>query len=372
MNNFLKLSVILFLLALGGNAHVDAQTVQAGIFNVPSGNSLISVKAKPSGTVNGIFSGVNVTIRWLTLYNITLTVTSTSYSITPQGPVGIDGLYSYQTYGAIPNVSINWAANSENELFIVRVDGGVLTGTFELTNTPPPTTAWYFELNGSEITNSAVPFYQQSASGVSLPVQLVSFTASALNNNRVQLDWRTISEINNYGFEIQKRRNTDPEFQTLPNSFIPGHGTTNEPHNYSFTDSTATQGNWQYRLKQIDLDGTIHFTDAVRVNVLTGVEEKPLPTAFALNQNYPNPFNPTTSITYDLPRSSYVRLTIFDMLGREIATLVDGVREAGRYETELDATTLASGIYMYRLEARQTEGGQAGAFVATKKLVLLR
>jgi hypothetical protein len=202
-----------------------------------------------------------------------------------------------------------------------------------------------------------------SASDNPLPIQLLSFTAMVVGQNQVQLEWVTLSELNNYGFLVEKSPNQPNAFQTMPNSFVPGHGTTNVPQYYSFTDMTASVGTWFYRLKQIDLDGTLHYTDGIQVDVLTHVEEA-LPTVYALEQNYPNPFNPSTRIQFGMPQTSHVKLEIYNGLGERIATLVDETRQAGYYSEQFDATGLASGLYFYRL--------QAGDFVDTKKLVLLK
>jgi hypothetical protein len=133
-----------------------------------------------------------------------------------------------------------------------------------------------------------------SAEAEPLPIQLSSFTGIYISANSVQLDWITITEVNNYGFFVERRRVNQHTFVELPNSFIPGHGTTLIPHSYTYTDNSANGETWYYRLRQVDLDGTVHYTDGIQVDVITDVEEEPLPTAFALEQNYPNPFNPTT------------------------------------------------------------------------------
>jgi hypothetical protein len=137
----------------------------------------------------------------------------------------------------------------------------------------------------------------------SVPIQLASLRAT-LNGTRdsVMVAWRTISEVNNFGFEVQSRR--EGEFETIPNSFVPGNGTTIEPRSYSFTHAAPAQGRWQYRLKQIDLDGTINYTDPVSIEILTAVAANASPTEFYLSQNYPNPFNPSTTIRFQMSDAS--------------------------------------------------------------------
>jgi hypothetical protein len=195
------------------------------------------------------------------------------------------------------------------------------------------------------------------------------------------LEWETLSETNNYGFEVQRRPESDPQYQTLANSFIPGHGTTLEPHNYAYTDNTVTLGQWWYRLKQIDLYGTVHYTDGIQVDVVTDVgedplpEQDPLPTAFAMDQNYPNPFNPSTRIEYALPHESYVTLKIYNVLGQEVISLVDEQLPAGYFAVAWDGRTaagghLSSGVYFYRLAATDATG--EAPFTSLKRLLLLK
>ncbi len=197
-----------------------------------------------------------------------------------------------------------------------------------------------------------------------LPIQLASFTGRILTNGSVRLEWRTLSELNNYGFFVERKLQGEPVFVELPNVFISGHGTTNIPHDYAHTDVTASAGLWQYRLRQVDLDGTAHYTDAIAVSVTTGVDGSSLPIAYRLYQNYPNPFNPTTTIRYDLPSAGFVSLKVFDIRGSEVRTLVNEFQDVGFKSIRFDAASLASGIYIFRL--------QAGSFVQTKKLTLLR
>ena len=196
-----------------------------------------------------------------------------------------------------------------------------------------------------------------------LPIQLASFVAVRIGDH-VQLDWSTLTEIHNYGFFIQRKRLNDSLFNDVPNSFIPGHGTTNEPQHYRSVDSTVSPGVWYYRLKQMDLDGSVHYSDMIRIDVYSGVSEQQIPTEFSLSQNYPDPFNPSTRIRYALPHASQVRLIVYNTLGQQVAQLVNQQQEAGYHETGLRADGLPSGVYFYRLDA--------GSFTSVRKMLLLK
>jgi hypothetical protein len=184
-----------------------------------------------------------------------------------------------------------------------------------------------------------------------LPIQLVSFNVNVLSSDGVELLWSTASEINNYGFYVQRSADAKT-FATLPGSFQPGHGTTIEHHDYSYTDATAGDVQYFYRLEQVDRDGTITYSESKEAGGTTGVKEQK-PTEFALQQNYPNPFNPTSVIEYSLPSSSHVLLELYNLLGQKIATLVNDVKAPGFYQVQVDGANLASGVYIYRLTAGQ-------------------
>ncbi|HEX9658108.1 MAG TPA: T9SS type A sorting domain-containing protein, partial [Bacteroidota bacterium] len=153
-------------------------------------------------------------------------------------------------------------------------------------------------------------------------------------------------------------------FETLPGSFVPGHGTTIEPHSYSFLDVAPPIRQMRYRLKQIDFDGTVHYTEPIQVDILTSVTPSEVPLATKLYQNYPNPFNPTTSIRFDVAEKGRVVLTIHDILGRKVTTLVDDERVAGKYSIDWSAQNFANGVYFYRL--------QAGKHMEVSRLTLLK
>jgi len=204
-----------------------------------------------------------------------------------------------------------------------------------------------------------------------LPIELNSFSATLSASDDVLLEWTTVAEVNNYGFEVQ-RQTDGTTFQTLPNSFVPGQGTSLEPHLYSFTDSTVTPGTWYYRLRQIDLNGDFSYSSIIKVTVgVLAVKEKERPAKFRLGQNYPNPFNPATAITFDLPVASVVRLRVYDLLGQIVTTLADGIRDAGHKTAEWNAGSMASGIYLYRLEATSV-ADPTRSFTQVRKLVFIK
>ena len=195
-------------------------------------------------------------------------------------------------------------------------------------------------------------------SDTNVPVELESFSAKVSDEN-VILKWTTATEINNLGFEIQKSFNS--EFQTI--GFVDGHGTTTETQSYFFVDRSVNAGSYSYRLKQIDFNGSYEYSPQVDVDV-------PAPNEFSLNQNYPNPFNPITKIDFSLAVDSKVSLKVYDVLGQEVASLVNyNNLDAGLHSMDFDASVLNSGIYFYTLKAENAEGKN---FISTKKLILMK
>jgi autotransporter-associated beta strand protein len=193
-----------------------------------------------------------------------------------------------------------------------------------------------------------------NGSGTLVPVEMTSFTAAAQKTNAL-LAWSTATEVNNYGFEIERR--AIPSTVWAKVGFVAGSGTSNSPHNYSFTDAALASGNYAYRLKQIDNSGAFKYSQEVQIAIVT-------PEVFALDQNFPNPFNPATVIRYQLPAAGYVSLKVYDMLGREVATLVNEQKPAGSYHVAFDAHLLPSGVYFYSLQSK--------SFKETKEMVLIK
>jgi hypothetical protein len=181
-----------------------------------------------------------------------------------------------------------------------------------------------------------------------LPVELTSFSANTIGNE-IELRWQTATEINNKGFEIYRNGKRI--------SFVNGKGTTTEKQNYSFIDKGLSIGIYNYRLNQIDFDGTQKNVGETTVNLIR-------PEKFSLEQNYPNPFNPSTKIEFTIPQSSFVNLKVYNILGKEVSNLVNEEKPAGSYEVKFNGSNLSSGIYFYTLKT--------GSYIQTKKLILLK
>ncbi len=202
-----------------------------------------------------------------------------------------------------------------------------------------------------------------SGSGTPLPVELVSFTAR-IKQGEVILKWSTATEVNNYGFEVQKLkvkseelrvRNGNERWETV--GYVEGSGNSNSPKQYSFADSVTGQGKIYYRLKQIDTDGKFTYSSEVSVNLGA-------PTSYALRQNYPNPFNPSTTISYALPEDGKVSIVVYNALGQEVETLVNEYRAAGEYEAVFNARAFSSGFYICRL--------RGAGFTGSIKMLLIK
>ena len=184
-----------------------------------------------------------------------------------------------------------------------------------------------------------------------VPVELTSFTAVA-NKNTLTLSWQTATETNNSGFEVQRKVT---EWESI--GFVNGRGTTTKESSYSFIDENLKDGEYQYRLKQIDFDGSFEYSEIINVNILSTTD-------YTLDQNFPNPFNPSTTIKYSLPSGGNVKLTILNSIGEEIETLVNEYEDKGIHEVVFNAKNVSSGIYFYKLES--------GNFRSVKKMILLK
>lgn len=206
-------------------------------------------------------------------------------------------------------------------------------------------------LTATTLSNSF--YFGANSSANPLPVELTMFKA-LVEKEKVKLNWSTATEVNNYGFDVE-RKCSNSDWKKI--GFVQGYGNSNSPKNYSYTDQPLGDVTFKYRLKQIDFDGTFDYSPEVEVK-LDEVKQ------FVLEQNYPNPFNPTTTIRFSLPFSTYVSISVFNLLGENVAELLNGNLNAGYHEITFDGSKLTSGIYFYQLKA--------GDYKATKKFIITK
>jgi photosystem II stability/assembly factor-like uncharacterized protein len=191
-----------------------------------------------------------------------------------------------------------------------------------------------------------------------LPVQMTYFRYSVDENN-VNLEWETEFEINNSGFDVER---SDANSNWVKIGFVKGNGSKSTPTVYSYQDRSIQKGVYNYRLKQIDYNGDYAYY-GLNTDVVIDA-----PKSFYLFQNFPNPFNPVTFINFNLPFDGKVLLKIFDLRGREVATIINGDMKSGFYSRSFDASNISSGVYFYKL----TSSGAYGNYNDTKKLVVVK
>ena len=220
--------------------------------------------------------------------------------------------------------------------------------------------SWGSGQGDSFLSNSGLNYVATFTVDNSFPIELLSFYASKLKSG-IALNWSTATEVNNYGFEIERQilkqvQNDSNGWEKI--GFVQGHGNSNSPKDYSFIDQEkVAERSRSYRLKQLDFDGSFHYSDVVSVN-------NALAKSFKLFAPYPNPFNPNTTIKFSIPAASNVSLKIYDIIGNEIANLVNGRKDAGEYEVDFNAKNLPSGIYFSTLRSNGN--------TQTQKLILMK
>jgi hypothetical protein len=209
----------------------------------------------------------------------------------------------------------------------------------------------WMRLDGTTLSVWTAPFTDTASD---LPVELSRFSSS-INNKKVELSWETATETNNYGFELERKLEGYSDWISI--GLVKGGGNSYSPQSYSFTDSPIKAGTYTYRLKQIDLDGHFKYSNEIEV-VYNNVFN------FSLSQNYPNPFNPSTTISYQLSAEGFVSLKVYDVLGKEVTTLVNEIKQSGVHEVNFDASEYTSGIYLYRMTVNN--------FTQTYKMIVLK
>ena len=202
--------------------------------------------------------------------------------------------------------------------------------------------------------------------GDTMPVELSSF-ASNLNGRNVQLNWGTKTEKNSDKFVIEKKNIYLNNSDWMIVGSVKGADLSNSPKDYSFTDKNLQTGEYLYRLKMIDNDGSFAYSSVIEIEIS-------LPKIFELNQNYPNPFNPSTKISYNLPSDSRVILEVYNIAGEMVKQLVNDDQPGGYYTVDFNSTSLnksiSSGIYFYRILTVEKVSGTN--FSSVKKMILLK
>jgi photosystem II stability/assembly factor-like uncharacterized protein len=193
---------------------------------------------------------------------------------------------------------------------------------------------------------------------------VTNLTAMREGPTSVRLTWSTIDDSPFYGFEVQRWIAGSLRFASISEGVIMAGNPAGQTHDYLFEDTTATTADEQYRLRIIGQDGSEHYSDSVQVGTFSSVSPRGLPLTDRLDQNYPNPFNPTTVVRYQLSAVSDVKLVLYDILGRQVTTLINRKQQPGAYSLRFDGSHLASGVYFYRLTA--------GSFVAVKRMLLIK
>lgn len=187
-----------------------------------------------------------------------------------------------------------------------------------------------------------------------LPVTISLFNALS-NKNNVKLTWKTETELNNSGFDVERKIETGDWIKL---AFINGSGTTNQPVEYNYEDKKLMPGKYFYRLKQIDYNGNYEYFDLPLYVLISKPKE------FSLGQSYPNPSNPKCNIDFQLPERTLVNISVYNMLGQLVAAIVNDEKDAGVYTVEFDGSNLSSGTYIYRITA--------GSFTEVKKMILVK
>jgi hypothetical protein len=331
-----------------------------------SSSRIVGTATMAARTVNtgslSTFLGLAIASGTDNIGNVSLTrVTGAAGVVTVGSNSGISCNWTISMTGSQPangrNVTFSWLSNLDNTLDMThalafRYNGSAWVAVGSTTN-----------VSGSDPRNlllSGVTQFSQwtiSDQAHPLPIQMAWLAANVVRDNQVEVTWRTVSETNNYGFEIYRKRGDDGVWGKV--GFVQGHGTTLASQSYTYVDIGLDFGKYYYQIRQVDLDGRSQTFPEMSVTVGVG------PNKFILAQNYPNPFNPSTQIEFVVPQNGFATLKVYNVLGQEVATLFEGNAEAGRINTvPFNGSNLPSGVYFYTLRT----AGKA----ETKRMLLLK
>ncbi|NOY58070.1 MAG: T9SS type A sorting domain-containing protein [Calditrichaeota bacterium] len=237
-------------------------------------------------------------------------------------------------------------------------------------------TDFYFEFDlvvtDPVIINNNFPLRYTEPTGITLS----SFTAEIVQAG-ILINWTTETEPNNAGFNIFRSQNENGEYVKINESMIPAQGNATSGVSYSYTDSPENTGTYYYKLQAISLTGDSSFHGPVSVTVTSiDIKKYAVPENYSLSQNYPNPFNPETTIEFGLPAPGFVELSIYDINGKLVQTLISEEKRAGNYQVKWDArgengVRVSSGIYFYIMKISDSAKGGTG-FSQTNKMILMK
>ncbi|MGA7837330.1 MAG: T9SS type A sorting domain-containing protein, partial [Ignavibacteriaceae bacterium] len=328
-----------------GNGKGTFDLSSTGWTDVPAGTHIRLGPPTDNDATDGILSYDGSGSGTLPVFNSTGDNQVIAYTGSSPSPTYVAGLHWGGTSGAWPNPSFEPGTSSDIALgnYNNYYFNGTLTGTLFTDRS-----------NLVDIGNWTGSATWQDYYSQPLPVELSSFSGR-VDKDGIILQWRTETEVNNYGFDIE-RSIDNSNWEKI--GFVAGHGNSNTPKDYSFTDnSSIPAGIIYYRLKQVDVDGKFEFSAIVELENKLSI--KPV-----LSQNYPNPFNPGSKIGYTVPKTGFVSLKVYDVLGREVVTLVNALQSAGKYSVKFNGAGLASGIYFYILKTDN--------YILSKKMNLLK
>jgi hypothetical protein len=359
MNKKIILSLCIMLIIIL-NSNAQTFDLRFNVVNSDESNFDVQVQIKSSSTFKLAASNITFDYNTLAISNPSL-LSAQNYTGVGGSPLHIySDLTVTQPNNGIASVNVTYLQSDDSyatevpvawtDVAVVRfnvVNAGNLPNLVFRTSGLSPTAIYKIEMHTTTLLSSG----DLAAYNGPMPVELTSFTASLMNNN-VILNWQTATEINNFGFDVERlayRMAGKPETGDWRKiGFVKGNGNSNSIKEYVFKDKNLKPGNYCYRLKQIDNDGKYEYSKQVEVSI---IEIQP---EFVLSQNYPNPFNPITRIEYSIPNTGIsfmksIQLIVYDVLGREIATLVNEKKSAGIYSVTWNAAEFPSGIYIYRL-----------------------
>jgi hypothetical protein len=271
----------------------------------------------------------------------------------------------YQSYNVVNTLMDGWFSSANplspsqlkfggSSAYPMIGRGVLVEFAFKVVGRPGMQTAITFsELTLNEGSPSVTAFGSVFTVNYVIPVELISFSARLIGKE-ILLSWETASESDNYGFEVE-RSTKSCTWQVI--GFVPGQGSTTTPQHYVFQDKKIGVGTYNYRLKQIDYDGSFVYSTIVQAIVAP-------PQQFSLGQNFPNPFNLTTFIPFDLPEKLSIKFTLYNVLGEIVDVIATGDYSAGHHQVSFNTRNLGAGLYFYKLEAKD--------FVAVKKLLILK